>query len=96
MRLLGLGGDLPAPEHEQAGGGAQDLPLPPRRPRDRTGQPGVVWGRQLYPMAKGFLYLVVVMDWVSRAVLAWRLSNPLGADFLCRGARGSALQLWPA
>ena len=33
------------------------------------------------PMAKGFLYLVVVMDWVSRAALAWRLSNTLGADF---------------
>jgi putative transposase len=33
------------------------------------------------PMAKGFLYLVVVMDWASRAVLAWRLSNTLGADF---------------
>jgi transposase InsO family protein len=33
------------------------------------------------PMAKGFLYLVVVMDWLSRAVLAWRLSNTLGADF---------------
>src|ERR1700740_2122128 len=32
-------------------------------------------------MAKGLLYLVVVMDWVSRAVLAWRLSNTLGADF---------------
>jgi putative transposase len=34
------------------------------------------------PMAKGFLYLVVVMDWVSRAVLGWRLSNTLGADFV--------------
>ena len=40
------------------------------------------------PMARGFLYLVVVMlylvvvmDWVSRAVVAWRLSNTLGADF---------------
>jgi putative transposase len=33
------------------------------------------------PMAKGILYLVVVMDWVSRAVLAWRLSNTLGAEF---------------
>jgi hypothetical protein len=32
-------------------------------------------------MAKGFLYLVAVMDWVSRAGLAWRLSNTLGADF---------------
>jgi putative transposase len=33
------------------------------------------------PMAKGFLYLVAIMDWHSRAVLGWRLSNTLGADF---------------
>ena len=33
------------------------------------------------PMAKGFLYLVVIMDWASRAMLTWRLSNTLGADF---------------
>jgi putative transposase len=42
------------------------------------------------PMAKGFLYLVVVMDWVSRAVLASRLSNALGAD-LCVEALEDAL-----
>ena len=33
------------------------------------------------PMARGFVYLVVIMDWVSRAALAWRLSNTLDADF---------------
>jgi putative transposase len=33
------------------------------------------------PMAKGFLYLVAIMDWASRAVLAWRVSNTLGAEF---------------
>ena len=33
------------------------------------------------PMPKGFLYLVAIMDWHSRAVLAWQLSNTLGADF---------------
>jgi putative transposase len=33
-------------------------------------------------MAMGFLYLVVIMDWVSRAVLAWRLSNTLGVEAL--------------
>src|SRR5215467_627247 len=33
------------------------------------------------PMARGFVCLVVIMDWVSRAVLAWRLSNTLDADF---------------
>jgi putative transposase len=42
------------------------------------------------PMAKGFLYLVVIMDWVSRAVLAWRVSNTLGADF-CVAALEEAL-----
>jgi putative transposase len=41
-------------------------------------------------MAKGFLYRVVIMDWVSRAVLAWRLSNSLGADF-CVAALEQAL-----
>jgi len=39
------------------------------------------------PMAKGFLYLVVIMDWVSRAVLAWRLSNTLGASFVSTRSR---------
>jgi putative transposase len=43
------------------------------------------------PMARGFLYLVVIMDWVSRAVLAWRLSNTLGADF-CVEALEDALE----
>jgi putative transposase len=48
------------------------------------------------PMAKGFLYLVVIMDWASRAVLAWRLSNRLGGDFCVEALRGSARPLWPA
>src|SRR5207248_834712 len=47
------------------------------------------------PMAKGFVYLVVIMDWVSRAVLAWRVSNTLGADF-CVEALEEALTVWPA
>src|SRR3546814_18080051 len=33
------------------------------------------------PLAKGFLYLVAIMDWWSRKVLAWRLSNTLAARF---------------
>ena len=33
------------------------------------------------PMAHGFLYLVAIMDWHSRRVLSWRLSNTLDADF---------------
>ena len=33
------------------------------------------------PIGKGFLYLVAVIDWASRAVLSWRLSNTLDASF---------------
>src|SRR5438046_3067547 len=76
-----LGGDLPAAEHEQAGTGPQDLPyLLGSISIERVNQ---VWCADVtyIPMAKGFLYLVVIMDWVSRAVLAWRLSNTLGAEF---------------
>jgi len=47
---------------------------------DRVNQ---VWCSDItyIPMARGFVYLVAIMDWHSRAVLAWRLSNTLGADF---------------
>ena len=42
------------------------------------------------PMARGFLYLVAIMDWHSRYVVAWRLSNTLEADF-CVDALTEAL-----
>ena len=35
------------------------------------------------PLSQGFMYLVAVMDWHSRRVLSWRLSNTLSADFCC-------------
>ena len=42
-----------------------------------------VWSADItyIPMARGFLYLVAIMDWHSRYVLAWRLSNTLEVDF---------------
>jgi len=42
----GAGGDLSTPEHEQTGGGAQGLSVPPGWDRDRAGQSGVVLGRR--------------------------------------------------
>jgi len=33
------------------------------------------------PMQRGFIYLAAVMDWATRRVLAWRVSNTLTADF---------------
>ena len=41
-------------------------------------------------MSKGFLYLVAIMGWHSRAVLSWRLSNTMEADF-CVAALEEAL-----
>jgi putative transposase len=42
-----------------------------------------VWATDItyIPMAKGFCYLVAIMDWTSRMVLAWRLSNTLEGSF---------------
>ena len=46
-------------------------------------RPNQVWCSDVtyIPLARGFLYLVVVMDWASRKVLAWRLSNTLDSSF---------------
>jgi len=46
-------------------------------------QPNQVWCADVtyIPMRRGFLYLVAIMDWASRKVLAWRLSNTMEADF---------------
>ena len=51
-----------------------------------------VWAADItyIPMAKGFLYLVAIMDWHSRHVLAWKLSNTMGAGF-CVAALEEAL-----
>ena len=42
-----------------------------------------VWAADItyIPMARGFVYLFAVLDWASRRVLAWRLSNTLTTDF---------------
>jgi putative transposase len=55
-------------------------------------RPNQVWATDLcyIPMAKGFLYLVAVMDWHSRKVLSWRLSNTMDARF-CLEALDEAL-----
>jgi putative transposase len=47
------------------------------------------------PMHKGFCYLVAIMDWASRRVLAWRLSNTLDTSF-CTEALEEALSLYGA
>ena len=58
-------------------------------------RPNQVWCADItyIPMRRGFLYLVAIMDWHSRKVLSWRLSNSMEADF-CVEALKEALDLY--
>jgi len=55
-------------------------------------RPNQVWCADItyIPIGRGFLYLVAIMDWASRAVLSWRLSNTLDGSF-CVSALEEAL-----
>ena len=57
-------------------------------------RPNQVWGSDItyVPLRHGFLYLVAILDWYSRYVLAWRLSNTLTGDF-CIEALDAALHM---
>lgn len=58
-------------------------------------RPNQVWATDItyVPMPKGFFYLVAIMDWHSRKVLSWRLSNTMDAIF-CVEALEEALALY--
>ena len=81
MRLMGLEPvyqkprtSTPHQEHKRYPYLLRDLPI------TRANQ---VWCADItyIPMRRGFLYLVAVMDWHSRKVLSWRLSNTMDTDF---------------
>ncbi len=90
MRKLGLiairpkrNTSKPHPEHK----------IYPYLLRDRTiDQPNQVWATDItyISMRQGFLYLVAIIDWATRRVLSWRLSNTLMAGF-CVHALNEAL-----
>lgn len=46
-------------------------------------KPNQVWGTDItyIPMARGFMYLIAIMDWATRKVLSWRFSNTLDTRF---------------
>ena len=81
MRLMGLEALYPRPRTSRAGKGHTVYPYLLRELT--VERPNQVWATDIcyLPMARGFLYLVAVMDWYSRKVLAWRLSNTLNGDF---------------
>src|SRR5271154_1654433 len=85
-------------EHQQAASRAQGLPVPSARQDDRPAEPepalakAGVWAADVtyIPMQQGFLSLVAIIDWATRRVLSWRLSNTLPAGF-CVEALSEAL-----
>jgi putative transposase len=90
MRRMGLFALYPGPNTSRAHHAHKVYPYLLRGLAvKRTNQ---VWCADItyIPMAKGFVYLVAVMDWYSRKVLSWRMSNTLDADF-CVAALKEAL-----
>ena len=90
MRLMGLEALVPKPGTSKAS--PQNKIYPYLLRGVTIDRPNHVWAADItyIPMAKGFLYLVAVIDWASRAVLAWRLSNTIDTAF-CLEALQEAL-----
>ena len=79
---------VPHPEHKTDKYLLRDLVI---------NRPNQVWCADItyIPIRRGFLYLVAVMDWATRKVLSWRLSNTMDADF-CIEALQEALARYGA
>ena len=92
MRLMGIEAIYPKPRTSQSAPEHKVYPYLLRHLSvERVNQ---VWSADItyIPMRRGFVYLVAVMDWYSRYVLAWQLSNTLEGGF-CLDALEQAL-LW--
>jgi putative transposase len=93
MRLMGLQGLVPGPSTSRPQPEHKVYPYLLREVEvTRANQ---VWATDItyVPMAQGFAYLVAIIDWYSRTVLAWRLSNTMDASF-CVEALEEALRRW--
>lgn len=91
MRLMGLEAVYPKPKLSIGGAGHKVYPYLLRDVAiERVNQ---VWSTDItyIPMPNGFMYLTAVMDWHSRYVLSWRLSNTLDVEF-CLEALEEALR----
>ena len=91
MRVMGLEAIYPKPRLSLAGKGHRIYPYLLRDVKvERRDQ---VWSTDItyVPMASGFMYLAAVIDWYSRYVLSWRLSNTLEGRF-CLEALDEALE----
>jgi putative transposase len=83
MRKMGIAAIYRKPRTSTPGNGPEHRVYPYLLRKLAIEQANHVWTADItyLPMAKGFLYLVAIMDWASRRVLAWRTSNTLTTDF---------------
>ncbi len=90
MRLMGIEAIYQKPRTTRPAAGHKVYPYLLRNVK--ITRPNQVWSTDItyVPLEHGFLYLVAVMDWYSRYVLSWRLSNTLHGDF-CLEALEEAL-----
>lgn len=81
MRLMGLEAIYPRPKLSAGGRGHRIYPYLLRNVSIE--RPDQVWSTDItyVPLASGFLYLAAILDWYSRYVIAWRLSNTLDGSF---------------
>lgn len=91
MRLMGIEAIYPKPKTSRPHPAHKVYPYLLRNLK--IDQPNQVWAADItyIPMRHGFMYLVAIMDWYSRKVLSFRLSNTLDADF-CVDALEAALR----
>jgi putative transposase len=90
MRTMGIAALGPKPNTSKPASGHKVFPS---LLRDlQIDRPNQVWAADItdLPIGRGFLYLVAIIDWASRAVLAWRLSNTMDVSF-CVSALEEAL-----
>jgi putative transposase len=90
LRLMGLEAVHPKPRLSVAGRGHRIYPYLLRGVA--VGRPDQVWSADItyVPLPAGFMYLAATIDWYSRYVVAWRLSNTLDGSF-CLEMLGEAL-----
>jgi putative transposase len=81
MRRMGLEAIYPKPRLRASGRGHRIYPYLLRQVRIE--RPDQVWSADItyVPLAKGFMYLAATIDWFSRYVIAWQLSNTLDGSF---------------
>jgi putative transposase len=81
LRVMGLEAIYPKPRLSTAGRGHKIYPYLLRDVA--VERPDQIWSADItyVPLASGFLYLAATIDWYSRLVVAWRLSNTLDGSF---------------